>query len=106
MSCGRICVVMTILPVKISITVSSGSFHGYDFCLMCIPSQTPSIIAQCGIQPDKWIDHVKNFGRRYSICAGSPDSMLEYAELFNRRWARGVAVSGGLMIAVDEKRHR
>ncbi len=59
-----------------------------------INAAAPSIIAQYGIDPDQWIDHVKNFGRRYSLCAGSGEKILEYAEIFNRRWAKGVVAAG------------
>jgi REP element-mobilizing transposase RayT len=54
-----------------------------------IPAQTPRVISQFGINPDKWIDHVKCFGSRYAACAGSADKLKVYAEKFQRRWAKG-----------------
>lgn len=54
-----------------------------------IAAHTPRIISQFGINPDKWIDHVRCFGSRYAACAGSADKLKLYAEKFQRRWAKG-----------------
>lgn len=33
-----------------------------------IPAELPAIIVEFGINQDKWIEHVKHFGRRYASC--------------------------------------
>ncbi len=58
-----------------------------------ISSATPKVIAKFGINPDKWIDHVKRFGSRYAMCAGAREKIIDYATLFERRWAKGVGSS-------------
>ncbi len=58
-----------------------------------IPSDVPSIVSQYGIDPNKWLAHVQGFGRTYSICVGSADKIVEYAHIFQRRWAKGVSAA-------------
>lgn len=55
-----------------------------------IDAKAPSIIAQLGIDPDKWIEHIKCYGRSYGACVGSVDNIVNFAELFERRWSRGI----------------
>ena len=59
-----------------------------------IPSETPLIIAKLGINPDKWIDHIKGFGKCYGACTGSVDNIVNFAERFDRRWSKGIKNSG------------
>ena len=47
-----------------------------------ISEELPPIITEFGINPDKWIDHVKHFGRRYGCCAGSRDNIINFAADF------------------------
>ena len=48
------------------------------------------IINQFGIDPDQWLEHVKNFSRRYGDSAGSKESLKRHAERCNKRWSKGV----------------
>jgi REP element-mobilizing transposase RayT len=59
-----------------------------------IPSEISPIIAQLGINPNKWIDHIKCFGQRYGGCAGSADNIVNFAGKFERSWAKGIRNSG------------
>jgi hypothetical protein len=52
-----------------------------------------SIVRRVGIDPKKWLEHVKNFGRTYSYCAGSGDNIVEFANYFERKWAKGAGDS-------------
>ncbi len=63
-----------------------------------IPSETPSVISQLGINPDKWLNHIKHFSRSYAECVGSPANIIAYANVFERRWGKGVGCSGGVYI--------
>ncbi|SMF33973.1 hypothetical protein SAMN02745866_02151, partial [Alteromonadaceae bacterium Bs31] len=54
-----------------------------------IPEHTPKIVSQFGINPDKWLEHIQHFGRRYGTACGSADNMQAFAEIFGRRWSRG-----------------
>ena len=58
-----------------------------------IPSEVPPVLLRFGIQPHKWLDHVKNFSRRYGHCAGSVARMRDYTAAFDKRWCKGVGVS-------------
>ena len=61
-----------------------------------ISSNAPPILKTLGIRPDKWLDQVQNFGRRYGSCAGRVARMQDYAEYFGKRWVKGVGVSSQL----------
>ena len=50
----------------------------------------PSIISRLGVNSDKWFDHIKTFGKRYSMCVGSVDNIVNFAESFDRQWCKGV----------------
>ena len=54
-----------------------------------IPAELPPIIVEFGINPDKWIEHVKHFGRRYASYAGSRDNIVNFAALFDRVGGKG-----------------
>jgi len=58
-----------------------------------ITESIPSIVTSLGINPDKWIEHIENFGRSYGCCIGSVTVMADYAEYFGRSWSKGVAKS-------------
>ncbi len=58
-----------------------------------IPDSIPSVVLRLGIQPDHWIDHIQNFGKTYSSCAGSVTAIADYAERKGRNWCKGVANS-------------
>ncbi|HEY7773599.1 MAG TPA: transposase [Marinagarivorans sp.] len=58
-----------------------------------IPSKIPPILLRFGIKPDKWLEQVQNFSRRYGACAGSVACMQDYATAFNKRWCKGVGHS-------------
>ncbi|MFL0802280.1 MAG: transposase [Agarilytica sp.] len=64
-----------------------------------IPSDVPSIVSQYGIDPNKWLAHVQGFGCTYSICVGSADKIVEYAHIFQRRWAKGVGAAQDVYVA-------
>lgn len=51
-----------------------------------IPSEIPPRLLRLGIKPHKWLEHVKNFSRRYGHCAGSVVRMQNYAIAFDKRW--------------------
>jgi REP element-mobilizing transposase RayT len=55
-----------------------------------IPENAPPIIAQFGIRPDKWLQHVKNFGRSHAVCAGSEENIVNFAERFDLAWRKGI----------------
>jgi len=55
-----------------------------------IAGREPLILKGFGIDPNKWIDHVKHFGRRYAHCAGSVDNIINFAEAFDKSWCKGV----------------
>lgn len=56
------------------------------------------IIQSFGIDPDKWIDHVRNFGRRYAFCAGTSDNIINFAQQFEKRWSKGISISEKLYL--------
>ena len=55
-----------------------------------ISSATSKLITQFGINPDKWIYHVKKFGSTYAKCCGSAEKIKAYARLFQRQWSKGM----------------
>ena len=55
-----------------------------------IHQEVPAILWRIGVKPDKWLEQVKNFSRRYGSCAGSVARMQDYAEVFEKRWCKGV----------------
>ncbi len=55
-----------------------------------ISDDTPKIIKQFGIEPNKWIAHVQNFEQRYANACGSEDKIVRYAERFNRKRGKGI----------------
>lgn len=58
-----------------------------------IGSDVPPLLQQLGINPDRWVDHVRNFNKNYGSSAGSGDKLRAYAELFGRAWGKGVCCS-------------
>jgi hypothetical protein len=58
-----------------------------------ISSEIPPLISQLGINPDKWIEHVRFFGERYACSAGSGERLRVYANLLGRAWGKGVCLS-------------
>ena len=54
-----------------------------------IPPEVTQLVSQYGIKPDKWIKQVRNFDRCFSYCAGDSEAILDFAQLFNRKWAKG-----------------
>jgi hypothetical protein len=64
-----------------------------------IASELPAIVSRLGINPNKWIDHVQNFGRRYGSSAGSVARMADYAQVFERNCGKGVACSQALYLS-------
>lgn len=58
-----------------------------------IPPEIPRIVAQYGFDPDKWLEHIQCFGRRYSFCVGASEKIAAYAQRFERQWAKGVRVA-------------
>lgn len=58
-----------------------------------IPGSAIKIIATLGIDPDNWLEHIECFGRRYGNCVGARDQMINFADLFERSWSKGVGAS-------------
>jgi len=61
-----------------------------------ISSEIPPIVAQMGLKPERWIDHVQGFGRRYGGCVGSVLQMHDYSQNMSRHWGKGVSTSAGV----------
>lgn len=55
-----------------------------------ISSEEPPIIQRLGINPDKWVSHVKNFGRNFSIGVGQEKRMQAFAHLLHIGLGKGV----------------
>ncbi len=55
-----------------------------------IASKTPKILQELGLDPDKWIEHIQHFGRTYSECVGSVESLKEFSLRKNKKWSKGV----------------
>ncbi len=58
-----------------------------------IPNTIPKIVSQFGINPDKWLDHIQDFGKRYGRACGSVSEMERYAHVFEMSWLRGAGHS-------------
>ena len=58
-----------------------------------IPDEVPTIIKRLGLKPDRWLDQVKNFSRRYGACAGCVARMESYSESTGRRWSKGMGTA-------------
>ncbi|NRP53646.1 MULTISPECIES: transposase [unclassified Marinobacterium] len=58
-----------------------------------VDAKLPALVNRLGIDPDKWLDHVKAFGNQYGACAGSVTSIRDYAHRHNRKWSKGVAAA-------------
>lgn len=58
-----------------------------------IAESAPPLLSQFGIDPNHWLAHVKRFGDSYGYCAGSRENILNYAEVFSRKTAKGAGVS-------------
>ena len=58
-----------------------------------IPKHIPKLITQFNINPDQWINHIRQFGRRYADGVGSVEKLADYAGHFQKRWVKGVACS-------------
>ena len=54
-----------------------------------IPPEINKLVSRYGIKPDKWLKQVRNFDRCFSYCAGGSDAILDFAQVFNRKWAKG-----------------
>ncbi|PCK08984.1 MAG: hypothetical protein COA42_06510 [Alteromonadaceae bacterium] len=58
-----------------------------------ISEKSPKVLEQLGINPLKWIEHVKNFGKLYGDCCGGKQAMNAFAQQFGKCWAKGGRVS-------------
>jgi len=58
-----------------------------------IPSDIPPIISRLGINPDRWLEHIQCFGKRYAGCAGSVESIQSFADRHERHWCKGIGSS-------------
>jgi len=58
-----------------------------------IPGEVPTLIKRFGLKPDRWLDQVKNFSRRYGACAGCVARMESYSESTGRRWSKGMGTA-------------
>jgi len=58
-----------------------------------ISEKSPKILEQFGINPLKWVEHVKHFGRLYGDCCGGKQAMNAFAQKFGKCWAKGGRVS-------------
>ena len=56
------------------------------------PHRLP-LIQQLNINPDEWLKHVRDFGRRYAHCAGNVASLKAYAEKHRQCWTKGIATA-------------
>ena len=63
-----------------------------------IPAETPTVISQLGIDPNRWLDHIQHFGRRYANAVGSVDQLQAFEGLFHRQWTKGIHNSSGLYL--------
>jgi hypothetical protein len=59
-----------------------------------VDAKLPALVNRLGIDPDKWLDHVRSFGYQYGACAGSVTSICDYAHRHNRKWSKGGAAAG------------
>lgn len=58
-----------------------------------IPSDVPAIISRLGINPDRWLEHIQCFGKRYAGCAGSVERIQSFADRHERLWCKGIECS-------------
>ncbi|GAB1261811.1 transposase [Aurantivibrio plasticivorans] len=58
-----------------------------------IHSEIPSLINQLGINPNKWIEHIQSFSRRYAHCVGESDNIINFAASSNKAWCKGISCS-------------
>ena len=63
-----------------------------------IPNQIPPILTRLNIDTDKWIEHVKHFGRSYGRAAGSKEKLKAFAENFKPKdylgaWCKGTRIN-------------
>ncbi|NRP26541.1 Toxin YhaV [Marinobacterium sp. xm-d-420] len=65
-----------------------------------VDAKLPPLVNRLGIDPDKWLDHVRSFGHQYGACAGSVTSIRDYAHRHNRKWSKGVAAISKLAFEV------
>ena len=65
-----------------------------------IAADLPGMVARLGINPDHWLDHIRQFGRRYAACAGNRASILAFSRHRNRRWGKGVGLAGAVYLDV------
>ena len=61
-----------------------------------IAANIPCLITRLGIDPDAWLDHVRQFGRRYGPCAGAMARIVEFAESLGKCWGKGLSISGSV----------
>ena len=57
-----------------------------------ISPHTEKIILQLGIDPERWLEHVKSFSKRYGNRAGSKESIENFSAKFGMRWGKGSGV--------------
>jgi len=53
----------------------------------------PSVVSRLGIEPDHWVEHIKNFGKSYSACVGSVEAIADYAGRSGKHWCKGLSHS-------------
>jgi hypothetical protein len=56
-----------------------------------IPAQLPSVVQRLGIDPERWLEHIKGFGKGFGTCVGSPSNLLNFAQDRQRCWCKGVS---------------
>ncbi len=55
-----------------------------------VPSQTPALINQLGLDQQRWIDCIKRYGALFSSAAGTENSIKQYATRIDKSWLKGI----------------
>ncbi len=65
-----------------------------------IPDGLPPILTRLQVDPNQWVDTVKQFHKRYPRMAGSLERMQAVCEALGLRWLHGVSVSRVLYLPI------
>ncbi len=65
-----------------------------------IAADLPDMVLRLGINPDNWLEHIRQFGRRYAACAANRASIESFAQHRNRRWGKGVGFASAVYLDV------
>lgn len=62
----------------------------------CLSKASITVLAECGLDAEYWVEHVIGFEQYYGVCVGGADRLFSRARSSDRAWVKGLGAVGRL----------